>query len=219
MAVTKSSAVVVSVALLLLLGFSGYQYREAGKQREETARAALERTRLAAALKQSEQQNLELERRARLAEQKNSELQQKLDSLVAENPASSAGKPLAPVNDARARNAERMAQMKPLLEAGQPIKGAVLVLVDGKPVPRQVEFVMGKETQIDAADDGTYLVTPTLNQDGSVKYAISLIRKDAAGGSALVEKLPAVIQTPWDGFILGTGGGKVVAFDPDKAGL
>jgi hypothetical protein len=218
MAVTKSSVVLASVVLLLLLGFTGYQFREAAKQKTEAARAALEQARLAAALKQSEQQNLELERRVRLAEQRNAELQQKLDSPVAESPVPAVAKPVVSASEARIRNAERMAKMKPLLESGQPIKGAVMVLVDGKPVPRPVEFVMGRETRIDAADDGTYVVTPTLNPDGSVKYAISLLRKDTVGGNEHVETLPAVIQTPWDGFILGTGGGKVVAFDPDKSG-
>jgi hypothetical protein len=113
---------------------------------------------------------------------------------------------------------DRLAKMKPQLEAGLPIKGAVVVLVDGKPVQRPVEFVMGKETRIDAVDDGIYVVTPALNEDGTVKYAISLEKKDPNGGPNQTETLPFVIQFPWEGFTLGSGGGRVIAFDPDSGG-
>jgi hypothetical protein len=59
------------------------------------------------------------------------------------------------------------------------------------------------------------VVTPSLNADGSVKYALEVVRKDAAAGTEEIAKLPTVIQTPWDPFILRSGG-RVVAIDPDK---
>jgi len=124
----------------------------------------------------------------------------------------------APVGEAPALDEGKMARMKPLLEQGMPIKGVVIVLVDGQPVQRQVQFVMGKETRIDAADDGTYVVTPTLNEDGSVRYGITLLRKNSGGGPDQVETLPVVTQTPWGGFTLGGGSGKVFAFDNDNSG-
>ncbi len=76
---------------------------------------------------------------------------------------------------------------------------------------------MGKETRIEAADDGTYVIMPALNEDGTVKYSISLERKDPNGGSNQTEKMPFVIQTPWGGFTIGGGEGRVIAFDPDTS--
>jgi hypothetical protein len=130
-------------------------------------------------------------------------------------------KPVAPApspastDEAKARSRAKMAQMRPLLEAGQPIKAAVIFTVDDQPVSHPVEFVMGKVTRIAVPGDGVYVVTPSLNADGSVKYALDVVRKDTAAGTEEITKLPTVIQTPWDPFILRSGG-RVVAIDPDK---
>eukprot|EP01035_Chromulina_nebulosa_P058673 gene58673-80356_t len=75
---------------------------------------------------------------------------------------------------------------------------------------------MGREVRIAEVDDGTYLITPTLNADGSVQYRLAVTRKDSATGAEQLISLPRVTQTPWDGFTISTGGGRVFAFDPDK---
>ena len=89
---------------------------------------------------------------------------------------------------------------------------------DGKPKQRLVEFVMGKETRIEAVDDGTYVVTPRLNPDGSVRYAIILESKDTVNGvvQTRTTTLSDIIQTPWAGFALAIDNGAVMAFDPDN---
>jgi len=91
-----------------------------------------------------------------------------------------------------------------------------VVMLDGKPVQRPVEFVMGRETRIEAVDDGTYVVTPSLNPDGSVRYAVVLQTKDPASGGERTVTLSDIVQTPWAGFTLSIEGGAVMAFDPDK---
>jgi hypothetical protein len=196
---------------MLALGYSVHLYRDAAIRGEETARLTQERNQLQDALDLSDHRSAEFA-------QRNTELQHRLDGLAAAKPMPAVRSGPVPASDAQALAAKKMAQMKPALEAGMPIKGAIIVLVDGKPVQRQVQFVMGKETRIDAVDDGTYVITPTLNEDGSVRYAIVLLRKDAGGGPDQIETLPFVIQTPWEGFTLGSGSGKVMAFDPDGDG-
>jgi hypothetical protein len=78
---------------------------------------------------------------------------------------------------------------------------------------------MDREVRIAEVDDGTYLITPTLNADGSVQYRMTVTRKDPATGSEQLISLPRVTQTPWGGFTVSTGGGRVFAFDPDKLDL
>ncbi len=117
--------------------------------------------------------------------------------------------------DPRPGRTARLAQLKPLLEAGRPIKGAVVVLVEGRPAPRPVEFVLGRELRLEGADDGTYTVLPTLNTDGTIRYQISILRRDPATGIERAEPLPPVIQAPWDPFTVGGPGGRAFAFDPE----
>jgi RNA polymerase sigma factor (sigma-70 family) len=218
MTTTKAASWIAGAVALAALGYSGYQYREAAMRSEESARLSRERDKLKDELNRSEQRSSELTRQAAQADQRYAALQRRLDGLLAAKTVQVSHGGRAPSNDAQALEAKRMAELKPLLEAGMPIKGAIIVLVDGKPVQRQVQFVMGQETRIEGVDDGTYVVTPTLNDDGSVKYAIGLLRKDTGGVPDPVETLPFVIVGPWKGFSLSTGEGKVMAFDPDSNG-
>ena len=215
MTTTKTTVCLASVAILAL-GYSVYQYRAAAWQGEQAAALAQERSRLEAALKQSDQQATRAERQAAQAEQRLAELQRKADEIPAAKPQPAPASAANPAGEARSREAERMARMKPLLEQGLPIKGAIVVMLDGKPVQRPVEFVMGRETRIEAVDDGTYLVTPNLNPDGSIKYAVVLQTKDPANGTERTIRLSDIVQTPWAGFTLSIEGGAVMAFDPDK---
>ncbi len=218
MTTTKATSWIAGAVAIAALGYSGFKYREAAMRSEESARLSHERDKLQDELNRSEQRSSELTQQAAQADQRYAALQRRLDGLLAARHVQvSHGGPV-PSSDGQALAAKRMAQLKPLLEAGMPIKGAIIVLVDGKPVQRQVQFVMGQETRIEGVDDGTYVVTPTLNDDGSVKYAMVLLRKDAGGGPDQVETLPFVVQLPWEGFSLATGGGQVMAFDPDSSG-
>jgi RNA polymerase sigma factor (sigma-70 family) len=213
---TSKTATWLAWAIAVLgIGYSGYQYHSASVQSAETVTVAIERDKLHEELSLSKQQLLAALQNSTQSEQEKAVLQRRLEEPVSVGAVKvfrlQAKSPDPDVTD-------RLAKMKPQLEAGLPIKGAVVVLVDGKPVQRQVEFVMGKETRIDAADDGIYLVTPSLSEDGTIKYAISLLRGNPNGGPDQVETLPFVIQTPWAGFTLGSGEGRVIAFDPDYSG-
>jgi hypothetical protein len=215
---TKTTAWLAATAAVLALGYAGYQHHAAALRGEEAARTAEERIRLQAAPSQSEQRPAALAGREAPALAAKGGPEGKTETASGGAAGVVAYHHPLPPNAKAAANAERMAQMKPLLASGVPIKGAVIVLVDGKPVQRPVEFVMGRETRIDAADDGTYVITPALNEDGSVRYAMVLLRKDPGGGPDQAETLPFVIQTPWEGFTLGSGNGQVMAFDPDGSG-
>ncbi|MDB6113369.1 MAG: hypothetical protein JWQ62_314 [Lacunisphaera sp.] len=107
--------------------------------------------------------------------------------------------------DLRQRDAERMLRMKPLLEAGQPIKGSVVTLIDGKAIEQHAEFVIGKETRIDAGDNSIYVVTPKLNPDGSVMYQIELLTSKPDGTPAQRVSVPRLIATPWGQFSMLAG--------------
>ena len=212
MTATKATTWLAAAAGIFAIGYSVYEHRAATVLGEEASRLTQERDGLLEALNRSKQRSVELARQAAQSDERASSLQKKLDGIVAARPMRVIS---VPAGGSNAKDAERMLQMKPLLEQGMPIKGAVIVLVDGKPVQQPVQFVMGKETRIDAADEGVYVVTPTLNEDGSVKYAMVLRKKDPDGGPDQVETLPFVTQIPWGGFTLAVGGGKVIAFDPD----
>jgi RNA polymerase sigma factor (sigma-70 family) len=214
MTTTKANIWLAGTVAILALGLSGYEYRSATILREKSARLTLERSKLQEALDRSEQQSAESAQKLVMAERRNSELQQKADEIRAPNLVRAVK---APAKASDAQVAEKMAQMKPLLEKGMPIKGAIIVFVDGRPTQRPVQFVIGVETRIEA-DDGIYTVTPALNEDGSVNYTVALLRKDPSGGPDQVETLPFVTQTPWGGFTLGTGNGRVIAFDSDRDG-
>jgi hypothetical protein len=111
-----------------------------------------------------------------------------------------------------------MAEMKPLLEGGMPIPGAIIVMADGKPVQKHVALVMGRETRIDGTDDGVYSITPSLNQDGTIKYDIKLVTKDPVTGLEKTITISSLVQTPWGNFTLSLDSGQVMAFDPDQGG-
>lgn len=215
MATSKTTVSLAVAAAIIPLGYLGYQYRETEIQNRRTEIPALtqERNNLQAALKLSEQREVKSGERADQAERKVADLQRKAEK----NPVPKPVRPPEPsaLNAKQLANAARMAEMKPLLEAGMPIKGAIITHFDGKPVQRPVEFVMGKEIRIEGMDDGTYIITPTLNQDGSVKYGMVLSRK-SDGGQEQRLILPAVTQTPWGRFMISVKDGAVMAFDPDK---
>lgn len=215
MTTSKTATWLAWTIAVLGIGFSGYLYHSATVQSAEAARLAAERDKLQKELSLSKQQLLAAVQSSRQSEQEKADLQHKLKEAA---PAGAVKAFRVPAKSPNPEIMDRLAKMKPQLEAGLPIKGAVVVLVDGKPVQRPVEFVMGKETRIDAADDGIYVVTPALNEDGTVKYAISLEKKDPNGGPNQTETLPFAIQTPWGGFTIGSGGGRVIAFDPDNSG-
>lgn len=215
MTTTNTTTWLAGAVALMALGISGFEYRQASLHAEATASLMLERNNLQATLKLTEQHAALLDTRATQAERRNAELEGKLRDVLAAKPVPIIKRPLSPPTNAQNLTAEKMAKMKPLLEAGMPIKGAVVVLVDGKPVQRPVEFVMGKETRIESVDDGTYSITPTLKPDGSVNYKLVLVRKEADGVHQSMVIMPSVTQTPWGPFMVKSEGGRVLAFESD----
>ena len=209
---TKTTAWIASAIAVFAFGVLAYEYRPATVLKWRASQLKQEKDRLKEELKRSEQRSAELAQLAVQSGEKISSLQKRIGSITVAKPMRVIN---APAAGAISLDAERMAQMKPLLEKGMPIKGAVIVLVDGKPIQRPVQFVIGIETRIDASDDGIYVITPTLNEDGSVKYAMVLLTKDPSGGPDRAETLPYMIQNPWEGFTIGSDSGKVIAFDPD----
>lgn len=199
------------------LAYSVYSNRQTARLRDELTAVSAERDGLLAELQRDNRRATLLETRSAQAEQRMAELQRKVDADAIARPMPPAKQSAASPLNQRALTAERMAALKPQLERGTPIKGAIVMLVDGKPVQRAVAFVMGQPMRIEGGDDGTYVLTPSLNADGSVRYAISVIRKDA-NGAEQTEALPAIIHAPWDGFALGGTNGKAIAFDPDPIG-
>jgi len=215
MTTTKTAWIAGAVAALAL-AYTGYQYHENVQSRDAFAHVTQERDTLRDQLSQSERRAAASAERA---EQLQSELQQKLDNaLVAKaKPQPAPQKALDSEAEKRSVRAQKLAQLKPLLEAGMPIKGAVVVMNEGKAVSRPVEFVMGKETTVES-DDGTYLIKPALNSDGSVKYEIKLVKETKIeDGRTTVRKItaPVVRQIPWEGFTIRMSSGAVLAFDPD----
>jgi RNA polymerase sigma factor (sigma-70 family) len=217
MTTSKGTAWIATSVAILALGYSVYEYREVQIRRDESRWLTQERDSLKEALKQSEQRSVEGRRRVELAERQIEELRQKQESSLAAKAPRAAEIIPTRANEKRTSDAIRMAEMKPLLEGGMPISGAIIVMADGNPVQKPVAFVIGKETRIAGIDDGVYLITPALNQDGSVKYGITLSTTEAASGVTRVISFPAIVQKPWSGFTLSVNGdGKVIAFDPDK---
>lgn len=218
MTTTKSVWVTGTVAVLAL-GYAGYQNRENSQRHAALSRVTQERDALRDQISENERRVAASAGRALRAEQLQAELQQKLDAVLVAK-----AKPLPPPqktqdNDAekRARRAQKLAQLKPLLEAGMPIKGAVVVTNEGKAVSHPVELVMGKETTIES-DDGTYLIRPVLNPDGSVKYEIRLTKETKSEDGLTTKRkitAPLVRQIPWEGFTIQMSSGAVLAFDPD----
>lgn len=196
---TKAALALTGTLTVFAFGTAFSEHRAATARRVEIAALTQEQTRLTTALRESEHRASALAERATQAE---------LLPVAPKTP--------APLTEERRALLARMAQMKPLLAAGQPIKGAIIVLVDDKPVQRPVEFVMGRETRFPVSDDGTYVVTPTLNEDGSVKYKIALLKSDPTTGQEKSATLSSVTHYPWGSFTLSSAGGKIIAFDPDK---
>lgn len=215
MITSKTAIWLAWIVAVLGIGFSGYLYHSASVHSAEAARIGAERDKLQRELSLSKLQLLAAAKFARVSEEEIADLRRKLKEAAS---ASAAKAFRASAKSPNPETMDRLAKLKPQLEAGLPIKGAVIVLVDGKPVQRPVEFVMGKETRIDATDEGTYVITPALNEDGTVKYAISLEKKDPNGGPNQAENLTFVTQTPWEGFSIASEGGRVMAFDPDDSG-
>jgi hypothetical protein len=215
MTTTNATTWFASAAAVTALGLSGYALREASMRAEAMADLTLERNNLQATLKLSEQRVALLDARAVQAEKRRTEIEGQLRDALAAKPVPIVKPPLSPTANSQNRSAEKMTKMKTLLEAGMPITGAVVLFVDGKPVQRPVEFVMGKETRIESVDDGTYSITPTLNPDGSVKYQLFLGSKNADGGDSSILTMPSITQTPWGGFTVKSPGGHVLAFDSD----
>lgn len=216
MTTTKLTYALAGTVTALALGVAGFQGYLASLHAEEAAQLSAEKSRLESALTASERQAALLARQSADAEQRAALLQRQLHATpAAVMPRATSSPPPPAVDETRRLRNEKMARLKPLLEAGQPIKGAVVVLVGGKAVPRPVEFVMGRDTRVEGVDDGTYVVKPSLKPDGSVQYEIALYRKDPATGAESAISVPRVIQTPWAPFTVTTGGGRVFAFDPD----
>lgn len=208
---SKTTALFTSAIAVLAVSVSIHQYRLAALRETTAVEIQREQARLQNELTRSEQRSAHADRRAVAAELRAAELQRQLSA-----PRPSPPPPNRPVPPNRpAAVTEKLAQMKPLLEAGQPIKGGVVVFVDGKAVTREVGFVIGTETRIEGVDDGVYLITPALNADGTVKYQLKIIPKEEGKPA---ESLPSVTHFPWGGFSLSTGGGKIFAFDPDEKG-
>lgn len=108
-----------------------------------------------------------------------------------------AGRRLTPApSSQRSRALAKAAQMKPLLEAGMPIRGVAVVLVDGKAVDRPLALVMGTEARIDT-DDGTYTILPSVQPNGSIRYAMRLLQNDPSQGHQVVMAAPVVVDWPW----------------------
>lgn len=218
MTTTKTVWVAGAVAVLAV-GYAGFQYRENAQRRDELVRLTQEWDALRAQLRDSEQRSAASAERAIQAQRERSELQHKLDGLLADKakPQSMSQKQIAADAEKRAVDRRKMAQLKPQLEAGLPIKGAVVVTTDGKAVSYPVELVMGKEATV-ISDDGIYSLRPVLNPDGSITYEIRLAKETKIeDGRTTTRKtlLPMVRQIPWEGFTVILPGGAVLAFDSD----
>ena len=218
MSTTKTALFIASTAAIVAIGYSTYEFRQATTQRDVIATLTRDNERLEDAIKQREHEAASLSHRAVLSEQEAAILQRKLNEFAARASPPAANAVPNSEEETRRLAAEKMAQMKPLLEAGMPIKGAVLLYVDGKPVDQPVSFVIGKETRI-AGDDGTYSVTPSLNQNGSVRYACNLLQANPNGGAEQVISRNVVVAAPWGDFTFERfDNGTAMGFVPDMAG-
>jgi RNA polymerase sigma factor (sigma-70 family) len=109
----------------------------------------------------------------------------------------------------RAQVAEKMAKLKPLYQPGAPLSGVFVTLADGAVLDKPVILSMGQPSSIDLGDNGTYLVTPTLEDDGSIRYEF---RSPGPTGKA---SLPVVVATPWGDYEMGVNG-LAFGFIPDQ---
>lgn len=210
-------------AAIIVTGFWLHELRVTTRARVELSRMTLERDQLRSALEEDKARFTDLAKQTEATNQRLSGLQERVDDLAAASTRVAQPEPVTtapapkPVTDAHPHRAERLAQMKPLLAAGQPIKGAVVVMVDGKPKSQPVDFVIGKETKIDA-DEGEYLVSPRLQDDGSVEYTVTLRKRGTDGVLALqADQAATIVRVPWQGFIVAGDQDNALAFDPDEA--
>jgi len=210
MTTAKTAAWIAGALAVLALGLATYEGQLNAGLRRENARLLAAQGRLQGALGQSRGQLGDATLRAARAERQRADLQHRLAAALPPRAAPPAAVPAETV-------AARLARMKPALAAGQPIRGALIVLVNGEPRTQEVAFVMGKETRWAVDDRQVYSVRPTLEDDGTVKYAIEVLKRDPAGGPDQVLSLPFVVQTPWEGYSLDDGQ-HTVAFDPDPPG-
>ncbi len=112
----------------------------------------------------------------------------------------------------------RLASLKPLLEAGLPIKGTSFIVENGVPVERAINFVAGQEVRIETGDGRTYVIMPSVTPEGMMRYSATLIRQttNSGGGTEITARLPDVVQLPWAGFTLEENDYAVFAFDRDE---
>lgn len=103
--------------------------------------------------------------------------------------------------DRKQQDRERMLRMKPALEAGRPIRGDVVTIMDGKAASQSVEFVIGKKTVLEGGEGKSFEVTPDLNADGSVSYKIDMINRTTEGATTrILRNSIRVVTTPWGSF-------------------
>lgn len=214
----RTVAWVATVIAILALGYAGLLQKKVMGLRAELAARTHERDTLRDGLQQTNRNSQALRDRLAATETRTSRAPQ-----APERSAPPPAPPPGARNGSAASGAladrevlERLAALKPLLQAGTPIRGAIVTHVNGSPAERRVEFVVGRETIIEGVDDGIYYITPSLNEDGTVRYSVSLQRKDAPPGVDGRQTLPAVIAVPWMGFTVGTRTGQALAFDPDE---
>jgi RNA polymerase sigma factor (sigma-70 family) len=219
MSTTKSIVWFTSAAAILAGGYSSYHYREAAAHRLAIRQLTEERTLLREQLAESERRAAVLAGRSLLASRESVEQEQETRA----QPAASAPPPLSTrlasaTSGPGTVRQERLTRLKPLLEAGLPIKGAVVLHVEGAVMSRPVELVIGQTTHVEG-DDGTYAITPALNEDGSISHALHLVRIDPQSGREQIVSGITVTQIPWEGFSMRIDGLSVMAFDPDPGSL
>lgn len=200
---TKPIAWITTVAALAAGGFGFYQYREAHAANDRAVQTSGETAALRAALDDERRRSAELTQKVARATTEQNELRAQLNSLAAEKGNGSRPRPVAQPA------LSPMEEWKAKLAAGTPITGAIVCIIDGKPTPKPVQFVIGHETEI-ATEEGTYYVTPQLREDGAVKYKFELQEK----GAAKRRSFPNVVARPWGSFTIGSGAA-AIGFDSD----
>jgi RNA polymerase sigma factor (sigma-70 family) len=215
MTTSKATMGVAGVVTALTLGIAGYEWREARLRGIEAERLTVEREQMAAELQRSDARVKAAEQRATLAEMRSAGERQLSEKSPPTSTRTAAS--VTPQNDSAKDASERqkrLAAMKPLLAAGQPIKGTATVYAQGELKNLSVELVVGKETLIEL-DGGTYTVLPSLNDDGTISYTIALRRKGADGTLQPKKLSGRVTQVPWEGFMTGPSDGvSPMGFEP-----
>jgi hypothetical protein len=107
------------------------------------------------------------------------------------------------------RAQEAMEAMRSRLEAGEPIHGSALTILNGQPTAADVSLIIGKETRV-VSDDGIYSILPTLTKDGWIQYRINL--QPSGSSTTSEQKMPTVIAAPGTDFQVGGANGTTFAF-------